>query len=331
MHTPLPDHASLGTGHSRRATPVAEHREAVGERMRAATVAENTGHADDHGGDQDDEPKNDDHDALRRLRRRPTILGQAQLPAADARVLRSARAPRQHPGRPPTGSQPGRSCRPEPGSAPCARRVGRRWPGKPSDGWLCGTPTKGVTAPFAPPPPSEHDLCQLETLTVSTDDVHPLVAVVAVAVILTRSPRARRALRPAVRAARGLFHVEITSGAVDVGTVELDLPVREVVALGVRTGPPVGGVALSHSAWQPCHRQRPSAILNLEGDAMCNLPPLSGRSPPLAAPRQHRLRKVRLPALAAAPIPSATGPAVPAISATPLGVTFMRPPGVSWS
>jgi hypothetical protein len=158
-----------------------------------------------------------------------------------------------------------------------------------------------------------------------------LVAVVAVAVILTRSPRARRALRPAVRAARGLFHVEITSGAVDVGTVELDLPVREVVALGVRTGPPVGGVDLSHSAWQPCHRQRPSAILNLEGDAMCNLPPLSGRSPPLAAPRQHRLRKVRLPALAAAPIPSATGPAVPAISATPLGVTFMRPPGVSWS
>src|SRR5664280_2101505 len=137
-------------------------------------------------------------------------------------------------GRPPTGSQPGRSCRPEPGSAPCARRVGRRWPGKPSDGWVCGPPTKAVEAPFAPPPPSEHDLCQLETLTVSTDDVHPLVAVVAVAVILTRSPRARRALRPAVRAARGLFHVEITSGAVDVGTVELDLPVREVVALGVR-------------------------------------------------------------------------------------------------
>src|SRR5664280_653526 len=57
MHTPLPDHASLGTGPSRRATPVAEHREAVGERMRAATVAENTGHADDHRGDQDDEPK----------------------------------------------------------------------------------------------------------------------------------------------------------------------------------------------------------------------------------------------------------------------------------
>jgi hypothetical protein len=74
-----------------------------------------------------------------------------------------------------------------------------------------------------------------------------LVAVVAVAVILTRSPRARRALRPAVRAARGLFHVEITSGAVDVGTVELDLPVREVVALGVRTGPPVGGVARPQS------------------------------------------------------------------------------------
>src|SRR5665811_2375420 len=79
MHTPLPDHASLGTGHSRRATPVAEHREAVGERMRAATVTENTGHADDHRGDQDDEPKNDDHDALRRLRRRPTIMGQAPV------------------------------------------------------------------------------------------------------------------------------------------------------------------------------------------------------------------------------------------------------------
>ena len=159
-----------------------------------------------------------------------------------------------------------------------------------------------------------------------------LVAVVAVAVILTRSPRARRALRPAVRAARGLFHVEITSGAVDVGTVELDLPVREVVALGVRTGPPVGGVArpqsLGVAALPPaatlCHSQ-PGRSRHVY------LPPLSGRSPPLAAPRQHRLLKVRLPALAAAPIPSATGPAVPAISATPLGVTFMRPPGVSWS
>src|SRR5664280_441656 len=31
----------------------------------------------------------------------------------------------------------------------------------------------------------------------------------------------------------------------------------------------LGGVDLSHSAWQPCHRQRPSAILNLEGDALC--------------------------------------------------------------
>jgi hypothetical protein len=32
--------------------------------MRAATVAENTGHADDHRGEQDDEPKDDDHDEL---------------------------------------------------------------------------------------------------------------------------------------------------------------------------------------------------------------------------------------------------------------------------
>src|SRR5664280_2005773 len=324
-HHAVEEQRAVGAGHV-----VAEHREAVGERMRAATVAENTGHADDHRGDQDDEPKNDDHDALRRLRRRPTILGQAQLPAADARVLRSARAPRQHPGRPPTGSQPGRSCRPEPGSAPCARRVGRRWPGKPSDGWLCGTPTKGVTAPFAPPPPSEHDLCQLETLTVSTDDVHPLVAVVAVAVILTRSPRARRALRPAVRAARGLFHVEITSGAVDVGTVELDLPVREVVALGVRTGPPVGGVALSHSAWQPCHRQRPSAILNLEGDAMCTCRH--------SADAHHHWQRLDSTACSKCDCPRWQRPRSPVLQDPPsplsqrlLGVTFMRPPGVSWS
>jgi hypothetical protein len=145
-----------------------------------------------------------------------------------------------------------------------------------------------------------------------------LVAVVAVAVILTRSPRARRALRPAVRAARGLFHVEITSGAVDVGTVELDLPVREVVALGVRTGPPVGGVDLSHSAWQPCHRQRPSAILNLEGDAMCTCRH--------SADAHHHWQRLDSTACAKCDCPRWQRPRSPA-----LGVTFMRPPGVSWS
>src|SRR5664280_794084 len=71
-HDAVEEQRAVGAGHV-----VAEHREPVGERMRAATVAENTGHADDHRGDQDDEPKNDDHDALRRLRRRATIMGQA--------------------------------------------------------------------------------------------------------------------------------------------------------------------------------------------------------------------------------------------------------------
>src|SRR5450759_1298261 len=73
-HDAVEEQRAVGAGHV-----VAEHREPVGERMRAATVAENTGHADDHRGDQDDEPKNDDHDALRRLRRRPTIMGQAPV------------------------------------------------------------------------------------------------------------------------------------------------------------------------------------------------------------------------------------------------------------
>src|SRR5579859_7504614 len=43
---------------------VAEHREPVREPVRAA-VTENPGHADDDRGDQDDEPKNNDHGALR--------------------------------------------------------------------------------------------------------------------------------------------------------------------------------------------------------------------------------------------------------------------------
>ena len=43
---------------------VAEHREPVAERMRAAGIAENASRADDHRGKQDDEPENDDHEAL---------------------------------------------------------------------------------------------------------------------------------------------------------------------------------------------------------------------------------------------------------------------------
>src|SRR5664279_68347 len=73
-HDAVEEQRAVGAGHV-----VAEHREPVGERMRAATVTENAGHADDHRGDQDDEPKDDDHDALRRLRRRPTIMGQAPV------------------------------------------------------------------------------------------------------------------------------------------------------------------------------------------------------------------------------------------------------------
>ncbi len=35
--------------------------------MRTASVAENTGHADDYGGDHDDEPDDNDHGTLRRF------------------------------------------------------------------------------------------------------------------------------------------------------------------------------------------------------------------------------------------------------------------------
>jgi hypothetical protein len=66
-HGNRPDHDAVkeqragGAGHV-----VTEHREPVGERMLAAAVAENTGHADDRDGDHDDERKNNDHEALRR-------------------------------------------------------------------------------------------------------------------------------------------------------------------------------------------------------------------------------------------------------------------------
>jgi hypothetical protein len=35
----------------------------MADRVRAAAVAQNTGHPDDQRGDQDDEPENDDHDS----------------------------------------------------------------------------------------------------------------------------------------------------------------------------------------------------------------------------------------------------------------------------
>ena len=35
--------------------------------MRAVGIAEDDGHADDHRRDRDDEPDNDDHDALREI------------------------------------------------------------------------------------------------------------------------------------------------------------------------------------------------------------------------------------------------------------------------
>jgi hypothetical protein len=44
---------------------IAEQGEPVAERMPAATITENTAHADDHRSDQDDEPKNHNHAALR--------------------------------------------------------------------------------------------------------------------------------------------------------------------------------------------------------------------------------------------------------------------------
>src|SRR6185437_3845669 len=61
-----PDHDAVqeqragGPGHV-----IAEHRERMGERMAAAAIGQDTGHADDHSRDQEDEPDNDDHDVLR--------------------------------------------------------------------------------------------------------------------------------------------------------------------------------------------------------------------------------------------------------------------------
>src|SRR5512140_3466906 len=61
-----PDHDAVqeqragGAGHV-----VAEHRELVGERMLAAAIRQDAGHAGDHRRDQDDEPDDYDHDVLR--------------------------------------------------------------------------------------------------------------------------------------------------------------------------------------------------------------------------------------------------------------------------
>jgi hypothetical protein len=50
-------------GHCPHSDAIQEHRARAGH-----VVAKNPGHADDDGGDQDDEPKNNDHDALRGLK-----------------------------------------------------------------------------------------------------------------------------------------------------------------------------------------------------------------------------------------------------------------------
>jgi hypothetical protein len=44
---------------------IAEYGETVGEVMRTVAVGENAGQADDHRGEQDDEPQDDDHVMLR--------------------------------------------------------------------------------------------------------------------------------------------------------------------------------------------------------------------------------------------------------------------------
>src|SRR5450759_1154074 len=100
--------------------------------------------------------------------------------------------------------------------------------------------------------------------------------------------------------------------------------------LPVRTGPPVGGVDLSHSAWQPCHRQRPSAILNLEGAPMCTCCH--------SADAHHHWQRLDSTACSKCDCPRWQRPRSPVLQDPPsplsqrlLGVTFMRPPGVSWS
>ncbi len=57
-HDPGQEQRAGGSGHV-----VAEHREPVGQRVPAAAVAENSGHADNHRGEQDDETENDDHES----------------------------------------------------------------------------------------------------------------------------------------------------------------------------------------------------------------------------------------------------------------------------
>src|SRR5208337_3941678 len=58
-HDAVEEQRADGAGHV-----MSEDRE-MDRRMRAAAVAEDDGHAGDHRGDQDDEPDNNDHDALR--------------------------------------------------------------------------------------------------------------------------------------------------------------------------------------------------------------------------------------------------------------------------
>jgi len=41
--------------------------------MALSAAGKNTGHADDHGRDQEDEPEDDDHDALRRFTLLPAV------------------------------------------------------------------------------------------------------------------------------------------------------------------------------------------------------------------------------------------------------------------
>ena len=56
---------------------VAEHRESVVQRMGAAAVAEHASHADDHRGNKDNKPQNDNHYALRMPRKRNPALADA--------------------------------------------------------------------------------------------------------------------------------------------------------------------------------------------------------------------------------------------------------------
>jgi hypothetical protein len=65
-HGHRPDHDAVKErGAGRAGDVVAEHREPVGERMCAALIGEDAGHANDYRGDEQDKAEYEDHDALR--------------------------------------------------------------------------------------------------------------------------------------------------------------------------------------------------------------------------------------------------------------------------